>query len=130
MNVVKIDDASVSFDISSINCWSVKHRITNAFTSGSLNLTEHTYPIEWLKRQHFHLKDLPLPLINKAQPLVLIGSDHAELLVPITPVRMGTAGSPLPPQQHSIVNLPKGSYVIAAWHQTLSEKGTQTGKDI
>lgn len=53
------------------------------------SITPPNIPVEWLKKQHFHLKDLPLPLINKAHPLVLIASDHAELLVPISPVRMG-----------------------------------------
>ncbi|KAL3976382.1 hypothetical protein ACER0C_022268 [Sarotherodon galilaeus] len=37
---------------------------------------------------------IPLPFINKAAPLLLIGSDHTHLITPIAPVRHGPFGSP------------------------------------
>ncbi|KAL0992601.1 hypothetical protein UPYG_G00095580 [Umbra pygmaea] len=41
-----------------------------------------------------HLKDLPLPSIKEAQPLLLIGSDYTQLITPVEPVHLGPPGGP------------------------------------
>lgn len=42
-----------------------------------------------------HLCNLPLPPVDHAQPLLLIGSDMPHLLTPIEPVSLGTRGRPI-----------------------------------
>ncbi|XP_071104136.1 uncharacterized protein [Haliotis cracherodii] len=42
-----------------------------------------------------HLQNLPLPAISDAKPLILIGSDNADLILPLQPVRAGPQGTPV-----------------------------------
>ncbi len=48
-----------------------------------------------LQCKYEHLRSLPLPLIDRAQPLLLIGSDMPHLLTPVQPVCMGSANGPI-----------------------------------
>jgi len=68
--------------------------INHAFTANQLALSEHTYPVLTLQRKYRHLQGIPLPSINRASPLLLIGSDHIHLITPTVPVRLGPIGSP------------------------------------
>ncbi len=60
-----------------------------------MSLSEYTYPVAALQKQWAHIRDLPLPSIDNAKPVILIGSDLAELIVPQEPVRSGPSGSPI-----------------------------------
>lgn len=59
-----------------------------------------------LQRRNPHLKALPLPQIHRAQPLLLIGSYHPPLLVPINPVHIGPLGGPVTVQLGWVVQYP------------------------
>ncbi len=69
--------------------------IPNAFTATSLSLAEHNYPVAALQRAYRHLRDLPLPPVDRVKPLLLIGSDIPHLLMPIQPVCRGPDGGPI-----------------------------------
>ncbi|KAL4007454.1 hypothetical protein ACER0C_001306 [Sarotherodon galilaeus] len=94
--VETIQGSSVSFQISPI-AHPEKTYTINAFATSHLALSDHTYPVSSLQRRYKHLQGIPLPFINKAAPLLLIGSDHTHLITPIAPVRHG----PLDLPQHS-----------------------------
>lgn len=94
-DVVQLNGASVSFGISPINQPDKIHAITGAFTADNLGLSEHTYPVNRLQSQYPHLQGIPLQAINHARPLVLIGSDYADLITPLDPVVMVPPGGPL-----------------------------------
>ncbi len=89
-----IHGRSVSFSIAPVSCPERSYHIKGAFTAKELNLVQHTYPIADLQRSYRHLQDLPLHDVNKAQPLVLIGSDYPHLITPVEPVRLGPPGGP------------------------------------
>ncbi|KAL3977711.1 MFS transporter (organic anion transporter) [Sarotherodon galilaeus] len=92
--VETIQGSSVSFKISPIAHPEKTYTINNAFATSHLALSDHTYPVSSLQRRYKHLQGIPLPFINKAAPLLLIGSDHTHLITPIAPVRHGPFGSP------------------------------------
>lgn len=48
-----------------------------------------------LQRRYKHLRHLPLPPVDHAQPLPLIGSDMPHLLTPIEPVHFGPSRGPI-----------------------------------
>ncbi|XP_073789840.1 uncharacterized protein [Danio rerio] len=87
--------SSVSFEVSSVSNPSKKFAIHNAFTAPGLCLAEHHYPVAALQRAYRHLKDLPLPPMDKVRPLLLIGSDMPHLLTPVQPVCKGPPGGPI-----------------------------------
>ncbi|KAK7877689.1 hypothetical protein WMY93_031608 [Mugilogobius chulae] len=93
--VKELQGSSVSLHVSPIFKPSKQFCIENAFTSTSLSLSEHTYPVAALQRRYEHLKGLPLSPIHRAQPLLLIGSDMPHLLTPTQPVRAGPSGGPI-----------------------------------
>ncbi|XP_042069251.1 uncharacterized protein LOC121812105 [Haplochromis burtoni] len=55
---------------------------------------EHSYPVESLQRKYRHLRGLPLQSFKKVKPLLLIGSDHPQLITPTEAVRLGPPGGP------------------------------------
>lgn len=93
--VKQLDGASVTLEVSSPLQPSEKHRISHAFTSKGLALAEHTYPVAMLQQKYKHLRGLPLPPVNRAQPLLLIGSDMPHLITPVQPVHAGPPGGPV-----------------------------------
>ncbi len=72
-----------------------RYQISHAFTADNLCLSDFSYPVATLQRKYKHLRDLPLPPMDRAQPLLLIGSDMPHLLTPIRPVCTGPPGSPI-----------------------------------
>ncbi len=94
-DLLHLNRASVSFSVSSLNRPTRKFEISHAFTAENLRLSEHSYPIAALQRKYAHIRSLPLPQIEQAQPLLLIGSDMPHLLVPVQPIRMGPPNAPI-----------------------------------
>lgn len=93
--IVPVHGINVSFSISPAEQPRMRYSIHNAFTSSCLSLAEHSCPVEALKKQYPHLRELPLQPFAKAAPLVLIGSDFPQLIIPTEPVRMGPKGGPV-----------------------------------
>ncbi|KAI4884383.1 hypothetical protein NFI96_011230, partial [Prochilodus magdalenae] len=93
--VIHLQGAAVSFEISPSHAPKARYNIHHAFTADELSFSEHSYPVKSLMRKYSHLQGLPLPLVDKVQPLLLIGSDFPHLLIPKQPVRVGPPGSPL-----------------------------------
>ncbi|KAI2647356.1 Sec-independent protein translocase protein TatB [Labeo rohita] len=50
--------------------------------------------IRALQSKYRHLRGLPIPALDKAHPLLLIGSDYPHLITPIAPVLLGPSGGP------------------------------------
>ncbi|CAI5657811.1 unnamed protein product [Oreochromis niloticus] len=70
------------------------YKVRNAFTATRIDLAEHSYPVESLQRKYRHLRGLPLQSFKKVKPLLLIGSDHPQLITPTEAVRLGPPGGP------------------------------------
>lgn len=87
--------SSLSLEISPISQRMKKFAIHNTFTVTGLCLAEHNYPVAALQKAYRHLKDLPLPPMNRVKPLLFIGSDMPHLLTPIQPICKGPAGGPI-----------------------------------
>ncbi|KAG7457240.1 hypothetical protein JOB18_014039 [Solea senegalensis] len=94
-SVKQLNGASVSLEVSSPLRPSEKHLISHAFTAEGLALAEHTYPVAVLQQKYNHLRELPLPPVNRARPLLLIGSDMPHLITPVQPVHAGPSGGPV-----------------------------------
>lgn len=94
-DVLQLHGASVAFYVSSLPKPEEKYHVRQAFTADNLELSEHSYPVRILQRRYKHLRHLPLPPVDHAQPLLLIGSDMAHLLTPIEPVQLGPPGGPI-----------------------------------
>ncbi|KAM9758132.1 uncharacterized protein ACNS7B_005229 [Menidia menidia] len=86
---------SVSFSVSSVTHPQRRYKVQRAFTSPELGLSPHSHPVEELRKAYRHLRGLPLHSFKQVQPLLLIGSDYPDLLVPIEPVHVGPRGSPI-----------------------------------
>ncbi|KAK7882057.1 hypothetical protein WMY93_028231 [Mugilogobius chulae] len=93
--VIHLQGATVSFEISPAHSLKSRYSIHHAFTAYELSLSEHSYPVKSLQRKYAHLQKLPLPSVDKVQPVLLIGSDFPHLLLPKQPVRAGPPGSPI-----------------------------------
>nr|XP_055047823.1 uncharacterized protein LOC129433267 [Misgurnus anguillicaudatus] len=93
--VVEIQGASVSFELSTSVDPNIRHKIHTAFTAQELNLAKQSCPVDMLKAKFKHLRDIPITAYKDVQPLLLIGSDYPELITPISPVCMGSLGSPV-----------------------------------
>ncbi len=87
--------SSVSFEVSSVSKPLKKFAICNAFTATGLCLAEHNYPVAALQKAYRHLRDLPLPPMDRVKPLLLIGSDMPHLLTPVQPICKGPVGGPI-----------------------------------
>ncbi|CAI5649659.1 unnamed protein product [Oreochromis niloticus] len=72
----------------------LKYKVRNAFIATRIDLAEHSYPVESLKRKYRHLRGLPLQSFKKVKPLLLIVSDHPQLITPTEAVRLGPPGGP------------------------------------
>lgn len=92
---MQLHGASVAFYVSSLPKPQEKYHIRQAFTADNLGLSEHSYPVRTLQRRYKHLRNLPLPPVDHAQPLLLIGSNMPHLLTPTEPVRLGPSGGPI-----------------------------------
>ncbi|KAM4544866.1 uncharacterized protein PAE49_017656 [Odontesthes bonariensis] len=93
-DVQTLQGACVSFDISTGGEPKQKYRVANAFTATRIDLAEHSYPVESLQRKYKHLRGLPIQPFMKVKPLLLIGSDHPQLITPTEAVRLGPPGGP------------------------------------
>lgn len=82
-DVKTVTGQSVSFSISSYTHPQKRFHIHKAFTAAELGLSQHSHPVEALQKTYHHLRGLPLQSFNRAQPLLLIGSDYPHLLTPI-----------------------------------------------
>nr|XP_055027021.1 uncharacterized protein LOC129416681 [Misgurnus anguillicaudatus] len=89
-----VHGAAVSFSITAVTQPDKVYTIEKAFTAKELNLAKHTYPVKLLQRKYRHLQGLPIPPLQQAQPLLLIGSDYPHLITAIEPVRLGPPGGP------------------------------------
>ncbi|XP_021324376.1 uncharacterized protein [Danio rerio] len=85
---------SVSFCISTPSNPGKRYAIHGAFTAEQFGLAEYTYPVSSLQKRYRHLRGVPIPPLHKACPLLLIGSDHTELITPTEPVLLGPPGGP------------------------------------
>ncbi len=88
----ELSGSSVSFEVSSVSKPLNKFAICNAFTDTGLCLVEHNYPMAALQKAYRHLRDLPLPPMDRVKPLLLIGSDMLHLLTPVQPICKGPVG--------------------------------------
>ena len=86
---------SVNLTISPVDNHDAKFEIHKAFASNTLALSEYNYPVKQLQSRFDHLRDAPLPSIDKVKPLILIGSDHADLILPKDPIQFGPQGVPV-----------------------------------
>ncbi|XP_057181866.1 uncharacterized protein LOC130548853 [Triplophysa rosa] len=84
-----------ALEVSSVFKPRKRFAIRNAFTATGLCLAEHNYPVAALQKAYRHLKDLPLPPVDRVQPLLLIGSDMPHLLTPVQPICQGPIGGPI-----------------------------------
>ena len=86
--------AIMKFHIAPISDPSNKIPMSNVFSSEMLRLSEHTVPARNLQKRWTHLKDLPLHDCKNVRPLLLIGSDRPNLIVPIES-HFGPEGAPV-----------------------------------
>lgn len=93
-DIQTLNEASVSFSISSPLKPKTKYKITGAFTTARIGLSSHTYPMEQLRKNYKHLIGLLIQTLTNVKPTLLIGSDHPHLVTPIEPVRLGPPGGP------------------------------------
>ncbi|KAI7805208.1 hypothetical protein IRJ41_001894 [Triplophysa rosa] len=91
----ELEGSSISFEVSSVFKPRKRFAIHNAFTATGLCLAEHNYPVAALQKAYRHLKDLPLPPVDRVQPLLLIGSDMPHLLTPVQSICQGPIGGPI-----------------------------------
>ncbi|KAK7886711.1 hypothetical protein WMY93_026332 [Mugilogobius chulae] len=93
--VSELQGASVSFEISEPRCPQIKHHISNAFSATELNLAKQSCPMDTLRQKYSHLSDVPFKAFKDVQPMLLIGSDNAHLITPLSPVKAGPLGTPV-----------------------------------
>ncbi|KAK7933404.1 hypothetical protein WMY93_004300 [Mugilogobius chulae] len=93
--VSELQGASVSFEISEPRCPKIKHHISNAFSATKLNLAKQSCPMDTLRQKYSHLSEVPFKAFKDVQPMLLIGSDNAHLITPLSPVKAGPLGTPV-----------------------------------
>ncbi|CAM4718193.1 unnamed protein product [Leuciscus chuanchicus] len=89
-----LSGSRVSFTITPASQPTKRFSIQGAFAGEHLGLSQYSYPVTQLQRRYRHLQGLAIPPIDGAQPTLLIGSDNADLIVPIEPVHLGPPGGP------------------------------------
>ncbi|KAL6483178.1 hypothetical protein MHYP_G00080500 [Metynnis hypsauchen] len=94
-DVVKLNGASVSFEVCNPNNTRAKYAINHAFTAEELSLADQSCPAERLKKRFDYLRGVPVRGFSVVQPSLLIGSDHPHLITPVRPVLRGPQGSPV-----------------------------------
>ena len=93
-DIVECSGQCVSLQVSPIDQPDVKYDLQDVFSSSNLCLSEYTYPVKKLQQHYPHLKNVVLPLIHKSRPVILIGSDYSDLIVP-SQARWGPNGAPI-----------------------------------
>ena len=93
-DVKDIIGARVSFEIAPARRPHKKYPMSDVFTGGQIALSQYDYPLESLRERYPHLRQLDIDPIQGAKPTLLIGSDHADLILPISPVLRGPRGCP------------------------------------
>jgi hypothetical protein len=58
-----------------------RHELKEVFTVEDLDLPEQTVDVSKLQEKYPHLRGLPLPTMDRAKPMILIGLRHANFLV-------------------------------------------------
>ena len=86
-----IDSATVSFDISSSSV-SGSTQIS-AWVVHNLKIPFNRYDVSEIKKIHPHLKDIDFPVLKDSDVTLLIGADHADLLLH-RDFRQGQNGEP------------------------------------
>ena len=94
-DIVECHGQSSSIQLSPKHQPDVKFTISRAFSASNICLSEYNYPLETLQQKYSHLRNLLLPTIKNASPMILIGSDFPELIVPIQPAIFGPRGAPV-----------------------------------
>ena len=90
-NPYNIDSATVSFDISSTSvsdCTQI-----SAWLVHNLKILFNRYDVSEIKKIHPHLKDIDFPLLKDSDVTLLIGTDHANVLLH-RDFRQGQNGDP------------------------------------
>lgn len=93
-DIQTLQGTCISFLVSPKSKPKTKYRIKNAFTATRIDLADHSYPMDILKRKYKHLSNIPIQPFKRSKPMLLIGSDHPHLLIPTEPVRLGPPGGP------------------------------------
>ena len=91
-DIVQLDGASVSFEISPVGQPEERHVINGAFTAENLGLSAHTYPVKQLQEQYHNLRGIPLQSIDHVCPLIVISSDYAYLITATEAILLGPLG--------------------------------------
>ena len=74
-----IDLATVSFDISSTSLSGCT--LISAWVVHNLEIPFNRYDVSEIKKIHPHLKDIDFPVLKDSDVMLLIGTDHADLLL-------------------------------------------------
>ncbi|XP_071944673.1 uncharacterized protein [Antedon mediterranea] len=77
---------SVNVQISARGETHNRYNLDDAFSSTLLTLGTYSYPTREIKENYNYLKDVPLPEITDALPLVMIGADNVHLLTHRSPM--------------------------------------------
>lgn len=93
--VVERHGTSVNLHISPLHQPAKKYKVSQVITADSWSMVEHSYPVAAIQKCYEHLRGLPLPPVDHARPLLLIGLDMPHLLTPIRPVHVGPSGAPV-----------------------------------
>ncbi|XP_022079226.1 uncharacterized protein LOC110973069 [Acanthaster planci] len=72
----------LDFDIAPLDDPDMRIHVSNVFSSPMLRLSEHSVPAQDLQRRWPHLQNLPLHDCQKVTPLLLLGSDRPDLVIP------------------------------------------------
>ena len=89
-----IEGERVAFAISPADQPHRRYQVGDVFTSKHIGLSQYDYPIHQLQERFQHLRHLPIPPICEATPTLLIGSDHTDLITPVSTVYLGPRGCP------------------------------------
>ena len=89
-----IEGERVAFAISPADQPHRRYQVGDVFTSKHIGLSQYDYPIHQLQERFQHLRHLPIPPICEATPTLLIGSDHTDLINPVSTVYLGPRGCP------------------------------------
>ena len=89
-----IEGERVAFAISPADQPNRWYQVGDVFTSKHIGLSQYDYPIQQLQERFQHLRHLPIPPICEATPTLLIGSDHTDLITPVSAVYLGPRGCP------------------------------------
>ncbi|XP_038071933.1 uncharacterized protein LOC119740637 [Patiria miniata] len=92
-DIVECQGSAMSLQVSPKGKPHIKYTINGAFSASNLCLSVYTYPVKALQQRYNHLRHLPLPVINQASPMLLLGADQTDLIIPQCPIRSGPRGA-------------------------------------